>query len=113
MRATVASVISAALDQFNFVALGRVDEREPASIFLHDWAVGIFDPMFSQMFSELLQAIHLESQVREVRLHLDRPAGRKMADLDQLLTVRRFEENQFRTAWRLVAADFLQAQNID
>jgi hypothetical protein len=72
-----------------------------------DYVSRALDP---EMFAEFVKAVHLERQVREVRLHLNRPAGREAANLDLLLTLWRFQKNQFRAARRFVPADLLQAE---
>ena len=77
------------------------------------WAVGIFEPVRSEVFAEVFQAIHFEGEVREVGLHLYRTAGGKGTNLDQLLTLWRFEEGQLGTARRFVPAHFGEAENFE
>jgi hypothetical protein len=62
-----------ALDQFHFVSFRRVNERETAAIFFEVRSVGIFVAELFQMLAKSVQAIHLESQVRQVRLTCTAP----------------------------------------
>ena len=68
-------------DEFNFVALGCVNERKAAAL-LHRWAVAELDAQLLKVFSKLGEAIHLLCEMREIRLNLHRAAGREVAELN-------------------------------
>src|SRR5436309_978833 len=97
-----------ALHDFDLITFRSVDKCETAAIGLYGWTVGIFQIERGEVLTECFQAVHFESKMREVRLHLDRAAGREMAKLDQFLALRRFHEYEFRAARRFVPADFLE-----
>ena len=63
------------------------------------------------LLREGIEAVHFKSQVREVRLHLHRARVGEVAQFDEFLALGRLEENQLRTARRLVAAHFHQAED--
>src|SRR5438477_1219690 len=86
------------LDQFDFVAFRRVDKGEDGAGGGGGGAVGIFQTELVEVFAEFFEVVHLESQMRQVRLHLHRTARRETAELDLFLALRRFEEDQFRAA---------------
>ena len=67
--------------------------------------------MLGKMFAEFLQALDLEGKMREIRLHLHRPAVGKMTKFDQFFAARRFQKCQFRTARRFVPAHFFEAED--
>src|SRR5688572_24879054 len=48
----------------------------------------------------------------QIGLHFHRPAGREMAKLDEFVTPRRFEEDQFGAARRLVPSGLFQTEHV-
>ena len=100
------------LDQLNLIPLRGVNKGNAAAVRAEMRAVGILQAKPGEMPAEFLQAVHLEGEVRQIRLHVHRAARRITAQLDQLLAAGRLEEHQLRTARRFVPADFLQAQHL-
>src|SRR5437879_3547661 len=100
------------LNQLNLVAFRRVDEGEDAAGGGRGGAVGVFQAESREVFAEFFEVVHLEGQVRQVRLHLHRTARRETAQFNLFLALRRFEEDQFRAARGFVPAHFLQAQHV-
>ena len=102
-----------ALDEFDLVAFGGVDEREAAAaIGLHRRAVGVFEAVLDEVLAESFEAVHLEGEVGEVGLDLHGAAGGEAANLDGLLALRGFEEGEFGAARGFVAADFGEAEDV-
>src|SRR5439155_9061243 len=83
------------LDQFNFVTFRRVDKGEDCAGRGRGRAIRVSQSEFFELLPEFFEAVHLESQMRQVRLHLHRAARREAANLNLLLAFRRFEEDQF------------------
>jgi len=73
--------------------------------------IGILEAEFRQVLGKGGEVVHLESQVREVGLHLDRAAAGKMTNLDQLFALGRLEKDELRTARRAVPPDFLEPEH--
>src|SRR5256886_2121861 len=101
-----------ALDEFNLVAVRRVDEDEVAAGGRGGRAVGDLDALGLQGPDGLIQVVHLKREVDQIFLDSDWPARRKAAELDQLLAVRHFEEGQMRAARRRLALHHLQAEHL-
>jgi hypothetical protein len=74
--------------------------------------IRIFQAVIGQVLAKLFKAFHLKSQMRQIGLDLNRPAGREIAKLNQFLAAGGFHENQFGPARRFMAAGFFQAQNV-
>ena len=68
--------------------------------------------LLKRLARKLFNIVDLERQMREIGLHLHRPASGKTAKLDEFFAARRFQENQFRSARRLVSIDFLKPENL-
>jgi len=100
------------LNQLNFVAFRRVNEGNSSAVRFEMRAIGIFEAVIGKVFAEFFKAVHLEGQMCQIGLNLDRPTGREIAKLDQFLAGGCFHENQFGTAWRLVPPRFFQAKHI-
>src|SRR5208282_4990113 len=100
------------LDQLDFIPLRGVNEGDAPAVRVEVRAVGILEAEPAQMPAEFLQAVNLEGEVRQIRLHMHRPARRITAQLDQLFAARRPQENQFRTARGFVAADLFQPEHL-
>jgi hypothetical protein len=62
------------LHQFDFVAFRGIDEGKTAAPGGHMRAIRKLEAQLSQTSSEMFQAFHLEGQVGQVGLDLDRPA---------------------------------------
>ena len=68
-------------------------------------------PKAAQMPAEFLQTVHLEGEVREIRLDVHRAARRITTQLSSAPHYHwRFQEHQFRAARGFVAAHFRQTQ---
>ncbi len=64
------------------------------------------------MFGEGGEAFDLEGEVGEVGLDVNRAARREGAQFDGFLAARGLQEDEFRAAGRLVATDFVEAQDL-
>jgi hypothetical protein len=82
------------LDQFDFVAFRRIDERDDTSAARLGGTVGERVSLRRSVFREGFEIFHFEREVRDVRAHVDRTALIEFADLDFLVAARRFEENE-------------------
>src|SRR2546425_12118465 len=98
-----------ALDEFNLVAVRRIDEDEAAAGGRGGRAVGDLDTLGLQGPDGLVQVVHLKREVDQIFLDSDGPSRREAAELDQLLAVRHFEEGQMRAARRRLAAHHLHS----
>ena len=99
------------MHEFDFVALGSVDEGEAAAVRLEGRAIGEFKAEAGEVFAEFLEAVDFEGKMGEIGLDLDRAAVRKVAKLDEFLAFGGFHEDKFGTARGFVAADFLEAED--
>ena len=77
------------MNQFNLVALRRINEGENRAGGGGRRAVAILESEFREVLGKRFQTVHLKREVRKIRLHLHRVAAGKMADLDQFLALRR------------------------
>lgn len=100
------------MDEFDFVALGGVDEGHAVAVGLHVGAVGEGDAVRGEVAPEGLETVDLKGEVGEVGLDLDWAAVGEIAELDGFLAFGGFEEDQFGAAGRFVATDFLEPENI-
>src|SRR5258706_9173694 len=82
------------LYQLDLVSFRSIDESNAAAILFHMRSVRKLQAERLQMFAEFIKAIDLEREMSQVWLHLHRPAVRKMAKLNQLLTFGRFHKDQ-------------------
>src|ERR1051326_2054824 len=82
IRHLVAGSFLRHLDKLDLVTFGRVNEGNAAAVRLEVRTIGVFHSQPGQMSDELLQALDLESQVRQIRLHFHRAAGGEVAKLD-------------------------------
>ena len=81
--------------QLPSVAFRRVNEGKAAAIFANVRRIGKFEAELREVFSKLVQAVHGERQMRQVRLDLHWAAGREGTYLNQFLALGRFEKYQF------------------
>jgi hypothetical protein len=98
------------LDEFDFVTFGSVDESEGA--------VGAFGGSVREgvtfgcgVLGEGFDVIHFEGEVSEVGAEGDGAAGGEATDFEEFLAIGRFEEDEFGSSGRAVAADFSQAKD--
>src|SRR6185369_18002657 len=75
------------LDQLNLISLRRVDERKHVPGRARRRAVGKLQSELRQVLLKLREAVHLERQMSQVRLHLDRSAAGKERNLDLFLAL--------------------------
>ena len=94
------------LDEFDFVAFGRVDEGERAAG-AFGGAVGEWVAFGCGVLGEGFDVLDFEGEVGEVGAEGDLAAGWETADFNEFLAVRRFKENKFGASGRAVAAYFL------
>src|SRR5216117_1760337 len=87
-----------AFDQFDLVAVRRVDEDEAAAGGRGGRAVGDLDALGLQGPDGSIQVVHLKCEVDQILLDSDGPTRREAAELDQLLAVRHFEEGKMGAA---------------
>ena len=116
MRATsqnTSITIAGQLHEFDFITFGSINESEARTVFLEVRAVRLFDAVFFQVLAKFGEIIHLEGKVSEIGLDLDRAAGWKITNFDQLFAAGRFEENEFGAARRFVTAHFFEAEHIN
>ena len=102
----------ALLNEFDFVAFGRVNEGEGCAAGTRRRAIGEFHAEFFQMLRKFVEAVHLERQMGEVGLDRYGAAAREVADFNFLIAFRRLEKNQFGAARRFVPLDFLEAEDV-
>src|ERR1035441_4400431 len=77
------------LDQLNFIPLWSVNKGDAAAVLAEMRAIGIPQAKPIQMPAEFLQVVHLEREVRQIRLHVHRSARRITAQFDQFFAARR------------------------
>ena len=75
------------------------------------WAVRKGNAVGGQVAAEGLEAVDLEGEVGKVGLDLDGTAVGEIAQFDGFLAFRSLQEDEFRAAGRLVASDFVQAED--
>src|SRR5438477_8227087 len=92
------SGLSCPLDQFDLVTLRRVDEGEEGAGGGRGGTVRILQAEFCQVPAKFLEAVHLERQMGQVRLDLNRAAGWEAAKFNLFLALGRLEKDQFRAA---------------
>src|ERR1700676_2152640 len=101
----------AAFDQFDLVAFRRVDERDPAAA-ARMRTVRERIAFRGRFPRECIEIVPFEGQMRQVGANNDRAALIELTDLNLLLALRRFEEDQLRAATGSVPTDFLQTEHI-
>src|SRR5437867_1786435 len=100
------------LDQFNLISVGGVNEDKAATGGASGWSVRDLDALGLQRVDGVIQVVHLEGQVDEVLLDLDRAAWRETAELDQLLAVGDGQKGQLRAARGCLAFEDFQPQDV-
>ena len=83
------------MHEFDLVALGCVNESEPAAVSLDVRAVGVLDAVLGEVLSEGLKAFDFEGEVGQVGLNFHRAAIGEVAQFDEFLAVGSFEEHEF------------------
>src|SRR6266581_5111525 len=74
--------------------------------------IRVLEAELRKVFPEVLEAVHFERQMSQIRLHLYRTACRKAAQLNEFLAAGSFHEDQLRTARRFVSPHFLKPEDI-
>ena len=100
------------LDKFDFVPFRGINESQAPAIWVQVGPVRVFDAEAGQVPSEVLKAVHIESEVSQIRLYPHWTSGRELAQLDHFLAGGRFQENEFRTARRLVPAHLFESEDV-
>ena len=100
------------LNQFNFVTLGRVDERDGRAAGSGRRAIGKLEAMPGEVPGEFIEAFDFKRQVGEVRLDLDGFATGKITEFNFLFAAGGFEENELRAARRFVPPDLREAEHV-
>src|SRR5690606_28917806 len=98
------------LDQLHLVPFGCIDEGDNRTAARFRGAIAQRVTLGRRLRSELLEIVHLEGQVHQVRLHLDGGRTGHLAQFDFLVAIRRGQESQLRTARGGVTAAHLESQ---
>jgi len=99
------------LDQLDFIAVGSIDEDEPAAGGSLRGAVSDLDTLGIKEGDRLVEAFNLEGQMNKIFLDLDRPTWRKTGQFDQFVAVGYFQEGQVRSAGRGLSFDDLKTKD--
>ena len=99
------------LDQFNFVALRSVDERNRAPIARRMRTVGQRITLGRSLFCEFFQIVHFKRKMGQVRPHHYWAALVVLANLDLFLALGCFEKDELRSTAGGVSPCFLQTED--
>ena len=88
------SYIGRPFDQFDLIAVGRVNEDEPAAGRGCGRAVGDIDPSGIERGDRLVEAFDLKGQMDEVFLHFHWTAWWKTGQFNQLVAVGNLQEGE-------------------
>jgi hypothetical protein len=98
-------------DQLDLIAVGCVNEDEPAAGGSLRGAVGNLNPYGIERGDRLVKILDLEGQMNEVFLDLDRPTWGKTGQFDEFVAVGSFQEGQLRSSRRALSLNHFKAQD--
>ena len=99
------------MNELDFVAFRGVYEGDAAAVGFEVRPVGEPDALLGDVLAEGFEAVHLEGEVGEVRLNLDRAAVGEKAEFDSFLAFGGFQEDEFGAPGGFVAANLFQAED--
>jgi len=98
-------------DQLDFVTVRRIDKDESAPGRRFRRPIGDLDPLGIERRNRLVEAFHLECEVDEILLNLDRAAGWETGQFNQLVTIGHTQEREMRPTRRGLSLDHLKPQH--
>src|SRR5262249_16974476 len=98
-----------ALDEFDFITVGSVDEYEAAARGCCGGSIGNRDSLCGEGLDRVVEVVDLKSQMHQVFLNPHRSTRREAAEFDQFLAIRHLEKRQMGSARRDLALQDFQS----